>query len=69
MRIDNKIMTYGTEAGEKITKTKNMLRVTEMKTLRSILEKRRRDRVRNEVIRDECRVQNVVRWRRQRKRQ
>lgn len=71
MRIDSKvkiyktcvrpIMTYGIEAREETTKTKSMLRVTEMKTLRSILGKTRRDRVRNEVIRDECQVQDVVR--------
>lgn len=44
------IMNYGIETREE---TKNMLRVTEMKTLRGILGKTRRGQVRHEVIRDE----------------
>lgn len=79
MRIDSKvkiyktcvrpIMTYGIEVREETTKTKSMLRVAEMKILRSILGKTRRDRVRNDVIRDKCQVKDVVRWGRQRKRE
>jgi len=47
------IMTYGIETREEINKTKRMLRV---------------DRIRNTDIREECGVQDIVRWGRQRKR-
>lgn len=41
------IMTYGTEVREEINKTKHMLRVVEMKTLRTIVGKTRRDNVKH----------------------
>ncbi|XP_060534516.1 uncharacterized protein LOC132706935 [Cylas formicarius] len=63
------IMTYGTEVREDTNKMKQMLRVAEMKTLRTILGKTRRDRVRNTDVREQCGIQDIVRWGRQRKRQ
>ncbi|XP_044760224.1 uncharacterized protein LOC123317680 [Coccinella septempunctata] len=63
------IMTYGTEVREDTVKTKHMLRVAEMKTLRTIVGKTKRDRVRNTDIREQCGIQDIVRWGRQRKRQ
>lgn len=63
------IMTYGTEVREDTNKTKQMLRVAEMKTLRTIVGKTRRDRVRNTDVREQCGIQDIVRWGRQRKRQ
>lgn len=79
MRMDSKIkiyktcvrpiMTYGIEAREDTNKTKSMLRVAEMKILRTIVGKTRRDRVRNTEVREQCEVQDVVRWGRQRRRQ
>ena len=78
MRTDSKIriyktcirpiMTYGIEVREDTHKTKQMLRVAEMKTLRTIVGKTRRDRVRNTNIREQCKIQDIVRWGRQRKR-
>ncbi|XP_019765819.1 uncharacterized protein LOC109541398 [Dendroctonus ponderosae] len=62
-------MTYRIEMREETNKTKCMLRVVEMMTLRTIVGKTRRDRVRNTDIREQCGVQDVVRWGRQRKRQ
>ena len=79
MRTDSKIkiyktcirpiMTYGIEIREETNKTKSMLRVAEMKNLRTIMGKTRRDRIRNTNIRQQCGIQDVVRWGRQRKRQ
>ena len=45
-------MTYGTEVSEDSNKTKSVLRVAKMKTLRTIAGKARRDRVRNTDIRE-----------------
>jgi len=39
-----------------------------MKTLRTIMGKTRIDRIRNTDIREQCEVQDIVRWGRQRKR-
>jgi len=62
------IMTYGIETIEETNKTKIMLRVAEMKTLRTIMGKTRIYRIRNTDIREQCGVQDIVRWGRQRKR-
>ncbi|XP_057667260.1 uncharacterized protein LOC130900578 [Diorhabda carinulata] len=62
------IMTYGTEVREATNKTKQMLKVAEMKTLRSIVGKTRRDRIRNTDVKEQCGIQDIVRWGRQRKR-
>lgn len=79
MRMDSKIkiyktcvrpaMTYAIEAREDTNKTKSMLRVAEMKVLRAITGKTRRDHVRNTDIREQCGVQDIVRWGRQRRRE
>ncbi|XP_057662518.1 uncharacterized protein LOC130897602 [Diorhabda carinulata] len=63
------IMTYGTEVREDTNKTKQMLRVAEMKTLRTIVGKTSRDRVRNTDVKKQCGIQDIVRWGRQRKKQ
>jgi endonuclease/exonuclease/phosphatase family metal-dependent hydrolase len=63
------ILTYGIESRADTTKTKSLLRVSEMKTLRTICGVTLRDRVRNTEIRRRCDVQDVVRWGRQRRRQ
>jgi len=61
-------MTFGIETRKETNKTKRMLRVAEMKTLRTIMGKRRIDQIRNTSIREQCGVQDIVRWGRQRKR-
>jgi hypothetical protein len=62
------IMTYGIESRADTTITKNALRVSEMKTLRSIAGKTLRDRIRNTRVREICEVEDIVRWGRQRRR-
>jgi len=44
------IMTYGIETREETNKTKRMLRVAEIETLRRIMRKTRIDRIRNTDI-------------------
>jgi len=61
-------MTYGIETREETNKTKTMLRVAEMKTLRTIMGKTRIDGIRNTDTRELCRVQDIARWGRQRNR-
>lgn len=62
------ILTYGIETRADTNKTKCMLRTAEMKTLRSIAGKTIRDRVRNTTIREICKVEDVIRWGRKRRR-
>ncbi|XP_060525304.1 uncharacterized protein LOC132701439 [Cylas formicarius] len=63
------IMTYAIETREDTNKTKRLLLVAEMKVPRSIASKTRRDHVRKIDIREQCDVQDIVRWGRQRRRQ
>lgn len=62
------IMTYAAETRAESSKTKRLMRTTEMKILRSITGKTLRDRIRSEDIRTTCETQDVVRWVRQRRR-
>ncbi|KAI4501059.1 hypothetical protein M0802_003862 [Mischocyttarus mexicanus] len=62
------IMSYAIETGAETAATKRLLRSTEMKTLRTISGKTLLDRHRNEDIRKECNVQDIVRWARQKRR-
>ncbi|XP_060526928.1 uncharacterized protein LOC132702361 [Cylas formicarius] len=62
-------MTYGTEVREDTNKTKRMLRVTDMKTMRTIVGNTRRDRVRNTDVGEQCGIQDIVIREKQRKRQ
>ncbi|XP_045466793.1 uncharacterized protein LOC123675479 [Harmonia axyridis] len=62
------IMTYGIETRADTKVMKNALRTTEMKVLRNVLGLTLRDRRRNEDIRSECEVPDVVRWGRNRRR-
>ncbi|XP_056648796.1 uncharacterized protein LOC130453197 [Diorhabda sublineata] len=61
-------MTYGIETREETNKTKSVFRVAEMKTPRTIVGKTRVDRIRNTDIMEQCGVQDIVRWGRERKR-
>ncbi|XP_057667256.1 uncharacterized protein LOC130900574 [Diorhabda carinulata] len=61
------IMTYGIETREETNKTKSMLRVAEMKMLRTKVGKTRVKRIRFTDIREQCGVRDIVRWGRQRK--
>lgn len=62
------ILTYAAETRADTSKTKQMTRTTEMKTLRAITNLSLRDRVRSERIRETCNIQDVVRWTRDRRR-
>lgn len=62
------IMTYAVETRADTSKTKHLLRKTEMRVLRTITGKTLRDRIRSETIRETCKVQDIVRWTRQRRR-
>ena len=61
----NPIMTYSTEVHQDTNKTKSMLSVAEVKTLKAIMGKTRRDRVRNTCIREQWGIQDTMRWGRQ----
>ena len=63
------IMMYGTEVRSDTNKMKSMLWLDETKTLRTIVGKTKRDRVRNTDIREQCEIQDIVRWGKQRRRQ
>ncbi|XP_055714317.1 uncharacterized protein LOC129808563 [Phlebotomus papatasi] len=62
------IMTYAAETRADNTRTKRTLRTTEMKTLRTICGYSLRDKKRSSDIREECEVQDIVRWSRSRRR-
>lgn len=62
------IMTYAIETRAETAATKQLLRATEMKTLRSITGKTLRDREKSSDIRALCDIQDVVRWARSRRR-
>ncbi|XP_057654722.1 uncharacterized protein LOC130892978 [Diorhabda carinulata] len=56
------ILTYAIETRTDTKKTKQTLKTTKMKTLRCIIGKTRRDHVRNEDIRQQCNIQDIVIW-------
>ena len=56
------IMTYAIETRAEKTSTKQLLRTTEMRTLRSIAGYSLRDKQRNEEIRNQCGIEDIVRW-------
>lgn len=62
-------MTYASETRADTSRTKQLMRTTEMNTLRAIVGVTRRDRVRNKDIREECKVRDVVRFVRGRRRE
>ncbi|XP_044760249.1 uncharacterized protein LOC123317707 [Coccinella septempunctata] len=62
------IMTYSIETRADTAEAKRILRTTEKKALRSIAGKTLLDRIPNSQIRELCKVQDVVRWGRQRRR-
>ena len=56
------IMTCGAETRATTTKTKRLLRTTEMNTLGAILGKTRFDRMKNIDILERCKLQEVVKF-------
>ena len=54
------ILTYAAETWTLTTKTSSQIQAAEMKTLRLILGITRRDRIRNEVIRERLGVESVL---------
>ncbi|XP_050510702.1 uncharacterized protein LOC126887314 [Diabrotica virgifera virgifera] len=59
------IITYAVETRPDTNRTLQMMRIVEMRTLRSIQGKTLRDRIRTEDIRQNCRLQDIERWIRQ----
>jgi hypothetical protein len=56
------IMTYGAESRAGTTKTKQLLKTTEMNTLRANLGKARFDRMKNIDILEQCNIQAVTKF-------
>ena len=56
------ITTYGVETRADTTRTEQLLRSTEMKTLRSILGLNLWDKVTSKDIREECEIQDIDKW-------
>ncbi|XP_057670460.1 uncharacterized protein LOC130902374 [Diorhabda carinulata] len=61
-------MAYPIETREETNKTKSMLLVAEIMTPKTIVGKTRVDRIRKTDFWEQCGVQGIVRWGRQRKR-
>ena len=59
------ITTYGAET----ERTKQLLRTTEMKTLRSAIGVTLWDRMRNKDVRDQCNIQDINKWTRVRRKE
>ena len=53
------VLTYAAETRTDTAKTRQLLEVTEMKTLRRIINKTKWDRMRNDRIRELCEIQNI----------
>ena len=56
------ILTYAAETRTDTSKTMQLLEVTEMQTLRRIINKTRMDKMRNEWIRELCGIENITSW-------
>ena len=56
------ILTHSVETRAETTKTKNRLQVAEMKVLRSISGLSLRDKIRNENIRKQCGIIDILKW-------
>ena len=55
-------LTYAAETRTDTAKTRQLLEVTEMKTLSRIINKTKGDRVRNDRIRELCEILNITSW-------
>ncbi|XP_055389680.1 uncharacterized protein LOC129618740 [Condylostylus longicornis] len=62
------ILTYSAETRAETSRTKQMARKTEMRMLSEITGYSLGNRIRSEAIREECNIQDVVRWTRSRRR-
>ncbi|XP_055378969.1 uncharacterized protein LOC129610426 [Condylostylus longicornis] len=62
------IMTYAAETRADTSSTKQRLRATEMQTLRQICGYTLLDKKRSADVREECKIQDIVRWTRCRRR-
>ena len=56
------ILTYAAETRTDTAKTREILEVCEMKSLRRIVGKTRMDRVKNQDIMEKCKIQKVSVW-------
>ena len=60
--IVHPILTYAAETRTDTAKTRQLLEVTEMNTLRRIINKTKWDRVRNDRIGELCGIKNITSW-------
>ena len=68
--IESKLrMTYAIGTRAETALTKKLLRTTKIKTLRSITGFALKNRKRNQLIKEQCNIQDIVRWSRQRRRE
>jgi hypothetical protein len=56
------MLTYAAETRSDTARTTHILEATEIKTPRRILNKTRIDKIRNERIREICKIQNITSW-------
>ncbi|KAK4880080.1 hypothetical protein RN001_008226 [Aquatica leii] len=63
------VMTYAAETRADSSKTKQLMRTTEINTLRMITVRTRLDKVRNSEVRENCGVPDIVRFVRKRRRE
>lgn len=56
------VLCYAAETRAETSRTKQLMRTTEMNTLRAIAGKSRLDRVRNQEIREQCQIGDIVRF-------
>lgn len=62
------VLTYAAETRAATSRTKQTMKTTEMRALRSIIRVTLRDKIKSETIRETCGIQDVVRWARVRRR-
>ena len=61
------MLTYAAETRSESTKTNQQIETAEMRVLRKITNNTIRDMIRNENIRERCKVENISQWTRKRK--
>ena len=61
------VVTYGADTQVDTCRTKRLLRLIEVRTLRATVGKMRRDTIRNSEIRRQCQIEDVAKFARRQK--